>query len=112
MLPVESVFKRSPLKTVEPTVATAAPTRARSEKTTVPSEAEGVAQSGEVKSVREVRIASELRVIAEQLPKRRRAINASKRATQSILSPRLGVNQYTPFVERIHALAGGGVGAV
>ena len=89
------MLSRSPLKTVAPTEAGAVPTWARSAKMMVPSEDEGVAQRGEIKRVIESSVETKLFVIAEQSSTRGRAINASKRATERILSQNRRVNQET-----------------
>src|SRR5690242_14934187 len=93
MLPTSSVARRSPLKTVAPTEALALPIRARFANTKVPNVAEGVAQRGEIKRVSERKAAAKARVVEKLSSTRERAINASKRDNESILSGKGKVNQ-------------------
>jgi len=93
MLPTKSVLSLSPLKTVAPTDAFALPTRARFTKTTVPNAAGEVAQRGEIKSVSESKVATKARVVEKLSSTCERAIRASRRDKESILSGKGEVNQ-------------------
>src|SRR5215472_10291090 len=93
MLPPLFVLRRPPAKTVAATDAFAFPTRARFAKTKVPYAAEGVAQSGETKRETESKVTTKARVVEKLSSTHERAINASKRDRESILSGRGKVNQ-------------------